>query len=110
MSATETQGNAPAEHDHADHPGPAKYVNIAIVLAVLTALEVSTYYLDFGVFGIPLLIVLMTIKFVLVGSFFMHLKFDTKIYTRLLYTGLAFAVVLYAVTLLLFAFGHAPTL
>jgi hypothetical protein len=28
----------------------------------------------------------------------------------LLYTGLAFAVVLYAVTLLLFAFGHAPTL
>lgn len=109
MSATETQGTQ--EHEsHEAHPGPAKYVQIAVVLAVLTALEVSTYYLDFGPFGIPLLIVLMFIKFVLVANWFMHLRFDTKLYTRLLYTGLGFALVLYALTLTLFAFGHFPTL
>jgi cytochrome c oxidase subunit 4 len=109
MSATETQSTQ--EHEsHEAHPGPAKYVQIAIVLAVLTALEVSTYYLDFGRLGIPLLIVLMFIKFVLVANWFMHLRFDTKLYTRLLYTGLGFALVLYALTLTLFAFGHFPTL
>jgi cytochrome c oxidase subunit IV len=108
MSATQTDHEV--EPHGQEHPGPAKYVNIAIALGVLTALEVSTYFLDFGVVGVPLLIVLMTIKFVLVASWFMHLKFDSKHYTRLLYAGLTLAIFLYALTLVLFRLGHFPTL
>jgi hypothetical protein len=38
----------------------------------------------------------------------MHLKFDTKVYTRFLYGGLTLAIVLYVLVHLLFAFDHAP--
>ena len=105
MSATETEDTG-TEHGH--HPTARDYVNIAIVLAVLTALEVSTYFFDFGAIAIPLLIVLMAIKFVMVAGFFMHLRFDTKLYGRLLYTGLGFAVTLYGITLIIFVFERAP--
>jgi hypothetical protein len=47
MSTTETSPDTEAEHGH--HPTPREYVHIALVLAVLTALEVSTYFVDFGV-------------------------------------------------------------
>ncbi len=106
MSATDTH-ETDTGHDH--HPSARDYVNIAIVLAILTGLEVSTYFFDFGAIAIPMLILLMCIKFVMVAGFFMHLKFDTRIYSQLLYTGLAFAVVLYALTLILFVFERAPS-
>ncbi len=41
----------------------------------------------------------MIIKFVMVANFFMHLKFDNRIYSRMLYGGLGLAVTLYALTL-----------
>ena len=103
MSTTGTPEAATVEHDDAGHhPTPAEYVRIALILALLTALEVSTYYFDFGRAGIPLLIILMIIKFVMVASFFMHLRYDTKLFGRFMYTGLGFAIVLYAATLLIF--------
>ncbi len=107
MSATDQTTTETAHHE--EHPGPGRYVQIAVILGFLTALEVSTYYVDFGALGLPLLIVLMIIKFVMVASWFMHLRFDSKVYTRMLYTGLILAVVLYALTLVAFAFGHFPT-
>jgi cytochrome c oxidase subunit 4 len=96
-AAGEVEGEA-----HAHHPTPNEYVRIAVVLAVLTALEVSTYYFEFGRAALPLLIALMAIKFVMVAGFFMHLRYDTKLFGRFLYTGLAWAVVLYTLTLLIF--------
>jgi cytochrome c oxidase subunit IV len=108
MTATETQDPA-TEHTAEDHhPTPRDYVNIAIILAVLTAMEVSTYFLDFGAIGVPLLIVLMIIKFLLVAGWFMHLRFDTKLFSRLLYAGLTLAVAVYAITLVVFVFDQAP--
>jgi len=106
VSATETEDTGT---DHGHHPTAREYVQIAIVLAILTALEVSTYFFDFGRIAIPLLIILMAIKFVMVAGFFMHLRFDTKIYSRLLYTGLIFALVLYSITLAIFVFERAPS-
>jgi cytochrome c oxidase subunit IV len=104
MSSSGTQAAESVEHDdHAGHhPTSAEYVRIALILAVLTALEVSTYYFDFGRAGIPLLVILMVIKFIMVASFFMHLRYDTKLFGRFMYTGLGFAIVLYAATLLIF--------
>lgn len=110
MSSIETTQDT--EHPSTAHhgPEPREYVRIALVLAALTALEVSTYFVDFGPLGIPLLIGLMFIKFVMVANFFMHLKFDNRLYTRLLYTGLILAITLYALTLLIMYVGSAPTI
>jgi|AntRauTorcE11898_2_1112593.scaffolds.fasta_scaffold65971_2 cytochrome c oxidase subunit 4 len=109
MSTTE----APETREHADphdaHPTPRQYVHIAVVLAVLTALEVSTYFVDFGALAIPMLIVLMFIKFLYVAGWFMHLKFDSPVFKRMMATGLALALVLYTVVALVTLFDHAPT-
>ncbi len=93
---------------HAFHPAPRDYVHIAAVLGVLTGLEVSTYFVDFGVIAIPMLVLLMVVKFIYVAGWFMHLKFDTKVYKRLMYTGLAFALVLYAIVAVVTLFDHTP--
>jgi cytochrome c oxidase subunit 4 len=104
MSTTETAAAGAVDHGaHAGHhPSPAEYVRIALILGLLTALEVSTYYFEFGRAGIPLLIGLMIVKFIMVASFFMHLRYDTKLFGRFLYTGLGFALVLYSATYLIF--------
>ncbi len=82
----------------------AGYIRIAIILAAITGLEVSTYYVDFGVLFLPALLIMMVIKFVMVVSYFMHLKFDNKIFSFLFYAGLILAVGVYAAFLATFKF------
>jgi cytochrome c oxidase subunit IV len=110
MSDTAQEHRTDAVHDdvhHTDehHPTPKQYVQIAIVLAVLTGMEVAASFIDIGPAFLPTLIGLMAIKFVLVAGWFMHLKFDTRLYTRLMVGGLGLALSLYAVVMVLFA-GH----
>jgi cytochrome c oxidase subunit 4 len=94
--------------DEAHVPGahqPASfYIKIAALLAVLTALETSTYWIDFGSFAMPLLIILMVIKFVIVVSYFMHLRFDNPLFSWLFYSGLLLAVGVYVAALATFEF------
>lgn len=85
------------------HPTPRQYVEIAVVLAVLTGLEVAASFVDIGPAFLPTLIALMAIKFVLVAGWFMHLKYDTHLYSRLVAVGLIGAIVLYTVVLLVFS-------
>ena len=73
----------------------AGYVRIAVILALITALEVSTYYVDFGPFFLPSLIIMMFVKFVMVVSYFMHLRFDHGLFSFLFYSGLVLAVGVY---------------
>ena len=87
-----------AEHNH---PSPAKYVGIAILLAIITALEVALYYIHMP--SALLVIFLMTLaflKFTMVAAFFMHLKFDSPMLRRLFITGIILAGVVYTVALL----------
>lgn len=88
-----------------DHPSDLKYVKIAIILAVLTAAEVSTYTFDItGHLLVAILIPMMIVKFAIVAGYFMHLKFDSKVFTTMFVAGLAFAVVVYSVLLTMFEF------
>jgi len=82
----------------------AGYVRIALILAAITALEVSTYYVDFGPFFMPSLMIMMVAKFVVVASYFMHLKFDNKIFSWMFYAGLFLAIGVYAAALSTFKF------
>ncbi len=82
----------------------AGYVRIALILAAITALEVSTYYVDFGPLFLPALLIMMAIKFVIVVSYFMHLKFDNKLFSWVFYAGLILAVIVYIVALSTFHF------
>ena len=98
-TATETHEDA-QEHGMSD----AGYIKIAIILALITALEVSTYYVDFGPLFLPSLLIMMVIKFVMVVSYFMHLKFDNNLFSWLFYTGLFLAVGVYITALATFHF------
>jgi cytochrome c oxidase subunit 4 len=92
------------EHRHKE-PSDRQYIWIAIILAVLTALEIlSTEIGPQGSLLVPMLLVLMFVKFWIVASFFMHLRFDSRLFSFLFYLGLGFAVVLYSAVLATFHF------
>ena len=78
------------------------YVIVAFSLAIITGLEVSLTYIELGAVFLPLLIVLMVIKFFTVVLFFMHLRFDNKLYSALFYMGLGLAVFVYVVAMFTF--------
>jgi cytochrome c oxidase subunit 4 len=100
VDATADHGEHAAEHD--EHKPDSYYIIVALILAVITALETSTYWVDFGALFMPMLLALMTIKFVMVVSLFMHLKFDHKIFSYLFYSGLILAVFVYVAALATF--------
>jgi len=84
-----------------EHPSDWMYIKVAIFLAVLTAAEVGMYYVeeDLGSATVPILLVMMVIKFAVVGAYFMHLKFDSVIFRRLFYAGILLAVGVYSATM-----------
>jgi cytochrome c oxidase subunit 4 len=85
------------------HPSPKEYVRIAVVLGAITAAEVAIYYVEsIRSLLIPLLFVFAAIKFTLVVMWFMHLKFDNKLYARFFLSGILFALSVYAIVLLTF--------
>ncbi|MEY4174731.1 MAG: hypothetical protein RI900_1896 [Actinomycetota bacterium] len=109
MSAT-TEHAEHAEHAaeaHEHHtPSDRYFIKIAIILAVVTALETSTYWWpkSLETVGVISLLIMMTIKFFMIVMVFMHLKFDSKIFSLMFYTGLVLAIGVYMVFLFTFQF------
>src|SRR5882757_5831441 len=61
----------------AHQPGAATYLIIAAFLLVLTAMEVTVFYVHaLRPVLVPVLVVLAGAKFALVAMFYMHLKYD----------------------------------
>jgi cytochrome c oxidase subunit 4 len=90
-------------HDAAHaHPSDKSYIGIAVILGVVTAIEVALSYIHIGNANAPLLLIGMAVKFFLVASFFMHLKFDSKVLRRLFISGLVLALFCYVVALSMF--------
>ena len=66
---------AHAHPEEPAHPSAATYAKIAVTLVILTAMEVAVYYVEsIRTYLVPILIVLMIIKFALVAMFYMHLS------------------------------------
>ena len=88
--------------NHIDHPTPKKYVQIAIVLGILTAIEIALYYTEdiVGVFTDPILIILAVGKFIIVVGWFMHLRFENKMVNRFFTVWMILALVLFAIVMI----------
>jgi cytochrome c oxidase subunit 4 len=105
--ATTVTTSTDAGHEaHEAHEVSDKgYIVIALLLAVLTALEVAATEVDgLGAFLVPALLIMMAIKFFIVVSYFMHLKHDSALFKFSFYVGLAGALVLYSIMLTTFHF------
>jgi cytochrome c oxidase subunit IV len=72
-------------HDIDAHPvhGTRTYWVIGLYLFILTALEIGCYYVEdqLGAIAAPLILALSAGKFILVVMFYMHLKYDSRMFT-----------------------------
>ena len=98
---TATAADHAVDVDHDSHVSDWVYVKIAILLGVLTAIEVFTYFESVHNMSDGLLVLilssLMVVKFFLVAAYFMHLKYDNAIFTKMVVAGLVLAYVVYGV-------------
>lgn len=86
------------------HPGASVYVTIAVVLAVLTAMEVTVFYISaMRPVMVPLLLILSAAKFALVVMYYMHLKYDSWLLSSILIFPLMLAAFLMFALMFLFA-------
>lgn len=95
-----------AQEHHVPHPTPAQYVKIAVLLAVLTAIEVSLFYVNntvqLGWLNTVALLGLAFLKFVIVVGWYMHLRFERAAASRFFTFGFVLAFSLYGIVLILF--------
>lgn len=105
MSVAESHKETPLEAHHEArqhaHPSDREYFLVFAVLAVLTALEVGTYFVENAstTLLVAFLFPLMIIKFGTVCAFFMHLRYDNPIFRRVFVFGLMLAVIVYLIML-----------
>jgi cytochrome c oxidase subunit 4 len=86
------------------HPGTRVYLAVAAVLTVLTAIEVTVFYVEaLQPVLLPLLLLLSAAKFALVVMFYMHLKFDRAAYSAIFIAQLFIAAVVIVALMVLFA-------
>lgn len=81
--ASHTEAHAHGEHEH---PGPGTYGIIALVLTVITIAEVSAYYIpawEESAIYVPSMLTMSAFKFFLVVAYYMHLKYDHKLFKAL---------------------------
>jgi cytochrome c oxidase subunit 4 len=103
---TDAPHAAGAPDEHAHHPTPKTYLLVAALLTAITVLEVWAYYIPSLVASrifIPLLLIMSAVKFVTVVAFYMHLKYDHKLF-RSLFVG-PFLIAATTLIGLMFLFG-----
>ncbi len=106
--ATEELGGAvehapgPLPGEAHPHTSPLQYVIVAVILCVITALEIGVSYTE-GEIPDALIVVLLlgmaVLKFAIVAAWFMHLKTDLPIFRRFFVIGIVAAIILYLIVL-----------
>lgn len=89
------------------HPTWSTYWKVALILTVITAVEVSAYYIpawENSRVYVPSMLIMSGAKFVIVVMFYMHLKYDHRLF-RALFSG---PLIIAATTMLalMFLFGQ----
>ena len=101
-----------ANVDHAamgiehEHPTWSTYWKVALILTLITVVEVWIYYIPSIVASrafVPMLLIMSAVKFFIVVAFYMHLRYDHKLF-RVLFTG-PLIIAMTTIVALLFLFG-----
>ena len=71
------------------------YIKVLSALLVLTVLTVVVAQMDFGFFNVLIAMGIATIKATLVLLFFMHLKYDNRLFPVIFLTGVFFLLVIF---------------
>ncbi len=99
--------SAAITHESHVHPGEATYIRVALILAVVTAIEVFIYYIEaLEDILVPALLLLSAGKFIAVVGYFMHLKFDDRRYTWVFVSGLVIAFSVFLGTAAMFIYHN----
>ena len=88
-----------------EHPTWKQYKWVAVILTVITIVEVWVYYIPSFVQSrlfIPALLSMSALKFAIVVAYYMHLKYDHKLFRALFIGPLIIAAATMIVLLLLF--------
>ncbi len=86
-----------------EHPTWSTYWKVALVLTIITAVEVSAYYIppwETSWVYVPSMLAMSAAKFMIVAAYYMHLKYDHKVF-KALFTGPAIVASLILIGLLL---------
>ena len=89
-----------------EHPTWSTYWKVAVILTAVTAVEVWIYYIPSFVASrafVPVLLIMSAFKFFTVVAFYMHLRYDHKLF-RVLFTG-PLIIAMTTIVALLFLFG-----
>jgi cytochrome c oxidase subunit IV len=97
-------------HDIDAHPvhGTKTYWVIGAYLFVLTALEIACYYFEdqLGALATPIILALSAAKFILVVMFYMHLKYDSRMFTGVFLFPMALATLVIGSLVILYHVLH----
>ena len=88
-----TTQNLPSGQHHSVHPSSVIYFQIALLLTLITGFELAFYYVYFisKEAFITIFLGMSVVKFIIVAMFYMHLKFDNRLFTMLFIAGLVLA-------------------
>ncbi|MBK6486674.1 MAG: cytochrome C oxidase subunit IV family protein [Gemmatimonadetes bacterium] len=98
-----SQDNAHAEHYH---PTWKEYKWVALILFLITVVEVWVYYIPELVASkafVPGLLIMSAVKFAIVVMYYMHLKYDHKLFRSLFVGPLLVAILTLLGLLFLFS-------
>ena len=103
-SAVDEAGHHAMGEDH-EHPSWKEYKWVALILTLVTVVEVWVYYTPFrhSPLFAPVLLTMSAFKFAVVVAFYMHLKYDHKLF-RALFIG-PLIIAMSTLTALLFLFS-----
>ena len=98
-------GEVEVHTDHGNHPSPRQYVLIAVVLVVLTAIEIAVSYIDTEHTNLIIiaLFAMGAAKFFLVAGWYMHMRLDQPFFRRIFVIGMIGAGIVYGIVILMFS-------
>lgn len=88
---------------HSKHPN---YVAVFVALGILTAIEVATSVLIAEPVRIPLLLLMAAAKGALVALYYMHLRFDSRIFAFFFGAAIFVLAIPFTLVLLVISQGH----
>ena len=74
------------------------YLNVLYILLFLTVVTVGVAQIDFGMFNAFIATLIASIKAAFVLLYFMHLKYDDKVYWFIFGISVGFVILLYVIS------------